>query len=169
MSKSKKNEAETAQIETVETVVDKTTEKKKKVYTPRVIEEDGLYAKSAAQKKCEDTIEKYMKMYEENGVLSPHDARILVNAKEKLEDKSASKLFNFAKQYIKNPANKEMVAIMLGENELPEDFKEFCALLPQRQRQFSKWDAFGVFTKLNKGAAQKAKAVKQEKAQALAA
>lgn len=136
----------------------------------RVIGKDGLYEKSNEQKKCEATIAKYEAKYKEDGVLSPHDARIYANAKEKLEDKSASKLFNEAKKYVKNPANAEMVEMMLGKgNVLPDDFKEFMKLLPEKQRQFSKWDMFGALTKINKGAALKAKAKAQEKKQAKAA
>lgn len=134
----------------------------KKVRAPRVIGADGLYEKSQTQVKTEATIERLREKYEEMGVLSAHDARIFANAKWGLEDKGATALFKFATNYANDKANAEELKMMLGDAKLPTDFKEFCAQLPAKQRLFSKWDAFGVFTKLNKGMNHLAKAANQD-------
>jgi len=122
--------------------------------------------KSKAQLKVENTIEKLTAKKKEQGFLSPHEARVLVNSIEKLEDKGAKRLYKFLKEYIKDVNNKEHVDTMLGGAKFVKSFAEFCEYLPKNKVLFSKWDAFGVLTKMNKGAAQLAKAKKQEEKQA---
>jgi len=78
----------------------------------------------------------------------------LANATQKLDDKSASKLYKIV-------TNHELASDILGKSTMPS-FKAFAAQLPKKQF-FSTYDAFMTLRKFNKVATTKAKVAKQNK------
>jgi len=78
----------------------------------------------------------------------------LANATQKLDDKSASKLYKIV-------TNHALASDILGKSAMPS-FKAFAAQLPKKQF-FSTYDAFMTLRKFNKVATTKAKVAKQNK------
>lgn len=90
-----------------------------------------------------------------NDGLNLQEIRILMNAKENIESKTASRVY-------KNLQRKsdEEKSILLGLSKFPT-FQEFTKLLPEGRATFSMWDGFGVLVKLNKQAQSRTKVDKQ--------
>ena len=107
--------------------------------------------KSANQIKIEAKILLYEQLKKQRP-LSTNELKLFANAKAKIENRSASKIFKDV-QELKD--YKEL----LGTSKEPT-FKEFCAKLPNKSL-FSLWDGLTAIVKFNKLAVQSAKVAKQ--------
>jgi uncharacterized protein HemY len=105
---------------------------------------------SKAMNKAKETVEKLTALESRN----QYQAKLLLNAKFKIEQKSLSKLY------------KEMQALdtseILGKSKFPT-FKEFAAKMPQKEL-FSMYECLSCLCKFNNAEKQVKRAAKQQAA-----
>jgi hypothetical protein len=107
-----------------------------------------LKPKSASQLKYESTVQKYTEL-QKTRILTTNELKIFANAEERLESRSASRVFKDVIQLAKAP-------MLLGEaipktKEGKEELRtRFLEQMPQSKQWFSLWDGLGALVKLNK-------------------
>jgi len=106
--------------------------------------------KLTGQQKLELRIANLKERSKKEG-LNLNETKILANAEEKIDCKSASRVYK-----VMDALNKTKKGSLLGGSKFPS-FKTFKGLLPEGKTLFSAWDGFGVLVKCNKKAAMKSK------------
>jgi hypothetical protein len=114
------------------------------------VNSNEMKPKSASQLKYESTVQKYIEL-QKTRILTTNELKIFTNAEERLESRSASRVFKDVIQLNK-------ASMLLGEaipkkKEGKEELRtKFLAQMPQNKQWFSLWDGLGALVKLNKQA-----------------